>query len=132
LPGRGSRICRVGGRLFDETVDDPHDVTPPPSGSFSTLGSSPRPDAPLIRFPGREYLLWRLPLQAALSPPWTPPGWPHEPQTPSLWWPDDVAWVVATDVDPDSTYVAGSAALVADLLGHPELEAVRASPDDPV
>lgn len=43
-------------------------------------------------------------------------------QSPSLWWPDDRAWVVATDVDLNSTYVGGSAALVAALLADPGLE----------
>jgi hypothetical protein len=43
-------------------------------------------------------------------------------QSPSLWWPHDRAWVVATDVDLNSTYIAGSAALLESLLGQTAVE----------
>jgi hypothetical protein len=47
-------------------------------------------------------------------------------QCPSLWWPDDRAWMVATDVDHAWTYVGGSAALIEALLGDDRLEALPA------
>nr|WP_239521281.1 hypothetical protein [Blastococcus saxobsidens] len=53
-------------------------------------------------------------------------------QSANLWWPADRAWVVATDIDLMSTYVAGSEACIADLLATPGLEVVPASPDDRV
>jgi hypothetical protein len=56
---------------------------------------------------------------------------PHE-QSANLWWPEDRAWCVATDIDLMSTYVGGSTACVAELLGTPGLEAAPASPDDAV
>jgi hypothetical protein len=49
--------------------------------------------------------------------------------SPSLWWPDDHAWVVHSETDHDSTVVAGSAALAADLLADPELECLLVPPD---
>ncbi|MFD0370022.1 hypothetical protein [Streptomyces sp. NPDC127114] len=49
---------------------------------------------------------------------------------PDLWWPADHAWVVGGDTDLRSTYVAGSAALVADLLADPALEAHRVAAAD--
>ena len=52
-------------------------------------------------------------------------------QPPALIWPADRAWFVAGDVDLDSTYVGGTAALITALLGHPGLEgwAVDATDD---
>ena len=52
-------------------------------------------------------------------------------QSANLWWPADRAWCVATDIDLRSTYVGGSAACVADLLGTPGIEALPVGPDDP-
>jgi hypothetical protein len=43
-------------------------------------------------------------------------------QSPSVWWPQDRGWLVATEVDLDSTYVAGSDGLVASLVTNDRLE----------
>jgi hypothetical protein len=51
-------------------------------------------------------------------------------QSSSLWWPEDRAWCVASEIDFDSTLVAGSAALVAELVAHPDLEAFEVAPGD--
>ncbi|RZU33335.1 hypothetical protein [Blastococcus saxobsidens] len=53
-------------------------------------------------------------------------------QSANIWWPTDRAWVVSTDIDLMSTYVAGSTACIADLLAAPDLEVVPAAPDDHV
>jgi hypothetical protein len=45
--------------------------------------------------------------------------WAHSP---SILWPDDHAWVLATEIDFDSTLVAGSRALVRELVRAPGLE----------
>ncbi|NDK32525.1 hypothetical protein [Nesterenkonia haasae] len=50
-------------------------------------------------------------------------------QSPSIIWPDDHAWVLATELDFDSTLIAGSTALVQDLVRTPGLE-VHALPPD--
>ena len=50
--------------------------------------------------------------------------------SPNLWWPDDRAWCVATEIDLAWTYVGGPAALISDALANPGLEAQPASPDD--
>jgi hypothetical protein len=52
-------------------------------------------------------------------------------QSPALWWPEDLAWVVATEIDAWSTYVVGTEDLVDRLLATEGLEALRASLDDP-
>jgi hypothetical protein len=98
---------------------------------------------PRVSLPGRRYLLFEGPLAAA-----TEMGWrtgeligevdpdadvdPDEfsPQSPSLFWPDDHAWCVATEIDLDSTYIGGSDALVQDLLADSRIEAWRAGLDD--
>lgn len=43
-------------------------------------------------------------------------------QSPNLFWPDDRAWCVASEIDFDSTLVAGSTALIEALLTAPGLE----------
>jgi hypothetical protein len=43
---------------------------------------------------------------------------------PSIWWPDDRAWCVGSDVDLMSTYLGATAATVEAVVGDPELEAL--------
>ena len=54
------------------------------------------------------------------------------PQTPSIWWPDDRAWCVATEVDGYDSYVGGSRACVDAVLGSELLRATPISPDAPI
>jgi hypothetical protein len=56
---------------------------------------------------------------------------PHE-QSANLWWPADRAWCVVTDIDLRCTYVGGSSACIAELLGTPGLESAPAGLDDRV
>jgi hypothetical protein len=48
---------------------------------------------------------------------------------PSLWWPDDHAWCVGTDIDLMTTYVGGSRALIDALLADNDLESLAVSVD---
>ena len=50
-------------------------------------------------------------------------------QAPNLWWPDDRAWCVATEIDGYSTYVGGSARCVEVVLVDQRLEALPSSTD---
>jgi hypothetical protein len=50
-------------------------------------------------------------------------------QSPSILWPDDHAWVLATEIDFDSTLVAGTRALVRELVETPGLEVLPISTD---
>jgi len=60
-----------------------------------------------------------------------PPGArPGHLQSPSQWWPADRAWAVATEIDFDSTLVAGSEALIQEIVNHDELEAFRVEVTD--
>jgi hypothetical protein len=80
----------------------------------------PRLDGPRVRLPGRDYLLFRAPIAEAL-------GWEDGP---NLWWPDDHAWCVASEIDFPYTYVGGSQELIAAIIDDPEIEALPATPTD--
>ncbi|HEX6521169.1 MAG TPA: hypothetical protein VF070_14355 [Streptosporangiaceae bacterium] len=82
---------------------------------------------PRVNLPARTYLLLEGPLEASAEL-----GMTMFPQSPNLFWPDDHAWCVATEIDLDSTYLGGSSALVRDVLADERLEALRVSVDDPV
>jgi hypothetical protein len=53
-------------------------------------------------------------------------------QSPSLWWPDDRAWCVATDVDLQSTYLGATSDCINRLLADDELEVMPVAPDQDV
>ncbi len=82
-------------------------------------------DGPRVELPGRKYALFVGPLAALPSLMDA-----QDDHSPNLWWPDDRAWCVATEIDLAWTYVGGQAALVSDVLANPRLEAQPASPDD--
>ncbi|WP_405085248.1 hypothetical protein [Microbispora sp. NBC_01389] len=79
--------------------------------------------SPRLRLPGRDYLLLRGPLPAVtdLARYDGPEVW--WTQSPSLFWPADRAWCVATEIDFDSTFVGGSTAAIGAVLTAPMLEA---------
>ncbi|MGH2730700.1 MAG: hypothetical protein ACRDJI_08845 [Actinomycetota bacterium] len=83
-------------------------------------------DAPRVTIPGRKYLLFRGALDVVRS-------FPHELDGgPQIWWPDDRAWCVATEIDLDSTYVGGGRDFVDRLIGDPGLEVMPAALNDRV
>lgn len=53
-------------------------------------------------------------------------------QSPTLWWPQDHAWCVASEIDLRSTYVGGSQALADQVLHDERLEALSAKLTDPI
>jgi hypothetical protein len=78
-----------------------------------------------VELPRRRYYLYRGPIHDATAfcvPPF--------PQTPNLWWPEDRAWCVATEIDFAWTYVGGSSELAAALLGDRRFEALPATITD--
>lgn len=103
----------------------------PPAGVSSGEPAPSRDllDAPRVHLPWRDHLLLEGPIEAATQLGDRGPDH-FFPQSPNVFWPADQAWCVATDIELDSTYVGGSAELVADLLRHPELETVRADVGD--
>jgi hypothetical protein len=79
-------------------------------------------DRKRVRLPNRDYLLFKAPATAAS-------GWQDGP---NLWWPEDRAWCVASEIDFPYTYVGGSTKLIEEILGHPDLEALPATLTDDI
>jgi hypothetical protein len=119
LPG-GSRVT------FVATADG---TLPPESAErhFAAIDYDAR-----IELPKRNYLLFSGPLDAALEiGDWPAPNW-FLPHSPNIFWPDDVSWCVATEIDLFCTYVGGSRALIDELLADERLEVWEAHLDDPI
>ncbi len=74
-----------------------------------------------VELPNRNYLLHSGAIDRALESPMDP--FPFD-QSPNLWWPEDRAWFVATEIDFDSTFVAGDDRLIAALVTDKRLEAL--------
>ena len=108
-------------------ADTPADLTPraPVDPSFLARVSGPPRFAELlkrakrVRLPGRDYLLFKGSVDQA-------EGWGDGP---NLWWPEDHAWCVASEIDFSYTYVGGSMKLIDEILNHGDLEALPATVD---
>lgn len=80
-----------------------------------------------VRVPGRDYLLFRGPVDAVMSflirenHLWG--------DSPNIWWPEDRAWCVATDIDLFDTYVGGSRECIEAVLNNPDLEVLPTTLD---
>jgi hypothetical protein len=80
---------------------------------------------PRVELPHRSYLLLTGALAAAsqiASPPFR--------QSPNLFWPADRAWCVATELNFDSTLVAGTDQLIDAILKSPSFDAWPVQADD--
>lgn len=84
-------------------------------------------DAPRFSLPGREYYLYRGPIDVVPRFEFLP----RSLQTPNLWWPEDRAWFVGTSIDLDSTLVACTRPCATELLAS-DLEALEVSPESRV
>ena len=84
---------------------------------------------PELALPLRSYALLRAPLNVVRSGALFN-GPPLERVGLGLWWPNDLAWCVATDVDLRFTYVGGSTECISELIASEHLEAMRASVED--
>jgi hypothetical protein len=71
----------------------------------------------LVQLPHRDHWLCHGTMADALQ-------LPHG-QAPTLWWPNDKAWCISTEIDGYSTFVAATARCVDTLLALPELETVE-------
>jgi hypothetical protein len=95
-------------------------VPPLPRAALAALRAGPR-----VHTTERDYLLYHGPLTAVTAFCSFPLL-----QTPNLWWPEDRAWCVASEIDLPCTYVGGETALVAQVLTVPDLEVVPAQLTD--
>ena len=77
------------------------------------------PPSVKIELPDRSYFVYHSSVDAALALCVDGNG----VAGPNLWWPEDRAWIVATEIDFMETYVGGSADCIRHLLDDPQLEA---------
>ena len=130
-----------GGRSSDV---DPEEGSMPPSVQHAVLEHCPATgdlfyavwvgfgswegpdDGPTMRGRG-GYRLFAGPKQVLTTWPGMTPPWQ---QSANLIWPPDHSWCIATDIDWDSTLVAGAPTLADRLLADPRLEAVEVRYED--
>jgi hypothetical protein len=93
--------------------------------------ASEMPHQARISLPDRDYLLFEGPLEAATELG-ERIGDAFFPQSPNLFWPQDHAWCVASEIDLFCTLIAGSNSLGEDLVNNPMLEAWRVEPGDSI
>lgn len=87
---------------------------------------------PRLEHPDRSYLLGRGPIGVIgdlYNQPLGHDPWPTLGLTPQIWWPEDHAWVVATEIDFDSTIIATTNAGAEALLNCEGLEALLVPSD---
>ncbi len=143
LGGRGGN-----GRGFFEFSDGP---LPEPSGWSSLKASFENPfrkprwhpgilsdeisKGPRLKLPDRSHVLFSAAPSAFAHPDWIldVPWRDHEAEArgfapdaehPSILWPEDLAWVMVSEIDYDSTIVAGSRELVRAICADPTIEAL--------
>ena len=119
--GKGSFWSESHGPLLpaDATGEETNRYRASARAQDEILGSTPRVEA----F-ARSYFLFRGPLDAACT--FEPGGWYTSP---NLWWPEDRAWIVITEIDGFSTYVGGNRGPVGDVLASPDVEAIEVTLD---
>lgn len=93
-------------------------------------------EGPRLELPDRRHVLFSAAPRTFAHPEWIldapwrdrlaeEHGFPPAAQSPSILWPDDHAWVLVSEVDFDSTIVAGSEALIAAICADERLEALQ-------
>jgi hypothetical protein len=85
-------------------------------------------NGPVLKLPDRAYYLFGAGIRSFAGRGWPSAApWhddPNFPQSPSIVWPDDRSWVLVTEIDWDSTIVAGSWELIKALVSDPSIEAL--------
>lgn len=94
----------------------------------ATSPASELHDAPRVRLPNRNYVLYSGPLSSVGMLGWRSANGAFFPQSPNIFWPADHAWCVASEIDLFCTMVAGSEALAEALMSDSNLETWRVSP----
>lgn len=90
---------------------------------------------PHLELPDREHVLFRAAPRA-----WADPSWPEavpwsegdHTRSPSLIWPEGREWVLVTEIDADSTYVAGTPDLVRAICTDLAIEAHAIRPGEDI
>lgn len=126
--------------MLDRSTRDPfNNVFRKPSWQEGIL-SREISEGPRLTLPHRDHVLFSASPRAFTHSDWvTQVPWseraPEElgfsatAQSPSILWPEDHSWVLVTEVDFDSTIVAGSAALIAAICADERIEAFEIPED---
>ena len=77
-----------------------------------------------LSFRGPDYFLCSGPLEAVMDFQGSIGSDWWFGQAPDVWWPEDRAWCVSSDIDADVTCLAGSRGCIEAVLDTPELEAL--------
>lgn len=83
---------------------------------------------PTLELPHRRYHVFAGSIDAART---SYSSIPFGYRSANLWWPEDHAWCVSTEVDFAWTYVAGPRSCIDTLLSHAELDARETTADAP-
>lgn len=132
----GSPHTEVLGRSVHDRFNNPYRKSTWQPGILSDdISRGPR-----LELPARSHVLFRGGVSELADPDWElhvpwrdrpaeEHGFAPSAHSPSLIWPVDRAWVLVTEVDFDSTIVAGSPELVAAIVTDPRLEAAAIPAD---
>ncbi|MGC3995916.1 MAG: hypothetical protein QM779_17670 [Propionicimonas sp.] len=125
-PLRGARL-RAAQEDYRESMASALD---PGVARAARRGRSGRASRHVLQTPGRAYVLLRGTLAELADPEWPRAagiGWRDgfPGPMPALIWPADHAWCVASEIDFDSTIVAGPRDLVDAVLAAPAVEALE-------
>lgn len=108
---------------------DPGEVADLLAGARRRASRDPLPDTgSRLSLPDRDYLLFDTDLAELTRPDWSDSARWDRDSSPNLLWPDDRAWMLATEIDFDSTLVGGTRAMVDDLLAASGLEVMEVPP----
>ncbi len=123
------RLAIADARVLADAL---RDVTPSPQrcwfGLWSGYGFQRGCYGPELALDSRSYYLFSGSVDDAV----TTTLLTRERHTPNLWWPEDHSWFVATEIDSQSTYVAGTRALIDHLTRDPRIEVQEVAVTDTV
>jgi hypothetical protein len=96
------------------------------------FGTTSHRSSAILRIPARAYYLFCAPLKTVevsfnTAAPFDTTAF-H--QTANLWWPNDKAWCVATEVDAMFTYVGGTKKVIHEIISTSVFEADFVEPSD--
>ena len=122
--------CRALVNVLKKSTSTPEDYWFCLREGFGNLEENLYRRASRVQATGKSCLLFHDPIDPVISCTTgrEPPFWDDSP---NIWWPEDRAWCVATDIDLVDTYIAGSLECVEASLSSPDLEAlptIRAAP----
>lgn len=130
-----ARDWMAGTRSMVEALREYTVSNPEPGLGLLSRGDASGPLFELQEGTGRAYVLFEAGANDFADAAWPDSApWVDEDlwvQSPNILWPDDHSWLLATEIDFDSTLVAGTTALIHELKRTPGLEvlAIRTDAD---